>query len=154
MYTVWPGLVTPLLALRLRLRVAARHIALLHPCLSRIVQYSTMAYHRAVCCQLTCLRNWHLRPPSSLNEACALQGVRRLRHHTHKQRRQMRQHLALTSVASADQGNLRRQAVLPMRHCVRLLDATAAAPKLEASDHVLSTWRSAQVIMAWHSKSI
>lgn len=62
----------------------------------------------------------------------------------------MRQHLALTSVASADQGNLRRQAVLPMRYRVRLLDATAAAPKLEPSDHVLSTWRSAQVIMAWH----
>ncbi|KAL0036145.1 hypothetical protein WJX79_005418 [Trebouxia sp. C0005] len=35
----------------------------------------------------------------------------------------MRQHLALTSVASADQ-----------------------APKLEASDHVLSTWRSAQAV--------
>lgn len=119
--------------------------------LSRVVQSSTMAYHRAVICQLTSLRNWHLRPPSSLNEACALQGVRRLRHHTHKQqRRQMRQHLALTSVASADQGNLRRQAVLPMRYRVRLLDATAAAPKLEPSDHVLSTWRSAQVIMAWH----
>ncbi len=125
------------------------------PYLSWIVQYSTMAYHRAVCCQLTSLRNWHLRPTSSLNEACALQGVRRLRHHTHKQqRRQVRQHLAMTSVASADPGNLCRQAVFPVRDCVRVLDATAAAPKLEASDHVLSTWRSAQVIMAWHSKSI
>ncbi len=66
----------------------------------------------------------------------------------------MRQHLAMTSVASADPGNLCRQAVFPVRDCVRVLDATAAAPKLEASDHVLSTWRSAQVIMAWHSKSI
>ena len=66
----------------------------------------------------------------------------------------MRQHLAMTSVASADQGNLRRQAVVSMRYCVRVPDATAAAPKLEASDHVLSTWRSAQVIMAWLAKSI
>ena len=108
-----------------------------------------MDYHRAVCCQLTSLRHWHLRPPNSLNEACALQGVRSLPHRTHKQqRRLMRQHLALTSVASEDQGNLRRQAVLSMRYCIRLLDATAAAPKLEASDRVLSTWRSAQVIVA------
>ncbi len=66
----------------------------------------------------------------------------------------MHQYMAMASVAPADQGNLRRQAVFPMRYCMRVLDATAAAPKLEASDHVLSTWRSAQVIMAWHGNSI